>query len=365
MYKRRYFCLLVLIIGLTTLGKGQLVLSVQSAPAGIVQKTQLWNLVLINSGASAIRVRINLTLLDVRENQPVFAAVSQPLTIEKGVRQIKYQDIAPADYNYFSISFSRLTDAFLPVGHYRACYSVYEERPVHDAIKAEDCVEIEVSPLAPPQLLFPHDSSYSDVPWPQFSWLPPAPISLFTDLNYDMLLTEVRKDQTALTAIQENMPLYNGNRLLQPVFSYPATAMKLDTGKLYAWRIVAKNGQSYAGQSDVWTFRIGSEKKVLPKPADGIYYELKPPGSLTGIALLSDKNLGIRFYSYDQTRTGELQVLDQSGKIIKEYSRTISYGNNFWVIELDKSFANSQIYRIQIADSQGTVYSASFKVENQ
>lgn len=352
----------MLMIGITFWGFGQLSISVQSPPAGFVQKTQLWNLAIINASNNSIRIRISLTLLDMRENQPVFTAVTQPFTIEKGVKQVRYQDIVPVDYNYFTTSFSRLTDAFLPVGYYRACYAVYEDKPVHEAIKAEDCTEIEVSPLAPPQLLYPPDSSDSQISWPQFSWLPPAPISLFTDLNYDLLITEVRKDQTAAVAIQENLPVYNGSMILQAGFIYPATAMQLDTGKLYAWRVVAKNGQHFASQSEVWTFRIGSAKNELPVPLGGIYYELKPSGSLTGTALLTEKILGLRYYSYDQSRTGELQVTDQSGKVIRTFRRNINYGNNFWVIELEKSIEAGQVYRVQISDDQGNVFSTMFKV---
>lgn len=344
--------------------QGQLSLSLQEPPAGVVQKSQLWNLALIYAGNSSINIAIGITLVDVNDNQPVLTAKSAPITLTKGVKQLKQVDLAPIDYNYYSPSFSRLSDALLPVGNYRACYTIYAAERAHGEVLAEDCISIEVIPLNPPQLSMPEDSSKIQTPYPQFSWMPPAPVALFTDLNYELLVTEVRENQTAESAIQENLPLYHASRLSSMLLNYPGSGKSLDTGKIYAWRIVAKNGNAFAAQSDVWTFKVEPEKQQLLIPAGGIYYELKPSGNYEGTGLLPDRILGIKYYSYDKTRAAVLRIVDESGKLVKEYSRTVEYGNNFWVIELNKSFSPSITYRVVIADLQGTGYSASFKIQN-
>lgn len=228
----------------------------QEPPSGMIQKQQLWNMTLINTGNTSINVTISLSLVDMIDNQPVLTAISKPVTIAKGIKQLKFMDVSPVDYNYYSPAFGRFSEAFIPIGNYRACYTIYSVLNEAQTVLAEDCITIEVQPLSPPQLTMPADSASIQHPNPQFSWLPPAPISLFNDLNYDLLVTEVRADQTSYTAIQENLPVYNIHRLTTMMNNYPASAKRLDTGKLYAWRVIAKNGETFAAQSEVWTFSI-------------------------------------------------------------------------------------------------------------
>ncbi|MBI3138222.1 MAG: hypothetical protein HYZ15_06530 [Sphingobacteriales bacterium] len=359
---RRSFGLLIFVLVFGRV-QGQLSLSLQEPPAGIVQKSQLWNLALIYSGNSSINVTIGVTLVDSKNDQPVLTAKTAPVTLVKGVKQLKSTDVAPITYDYYSPALSRLSDALIPVGYYRACYTIYGEDRAHGEVLAEDCINIEVIPLSPPQLSLPEDASKIQTPYPQFSWMPPAPVTLFTDLNYELLLTEVREGQTVESAIQENLPVYRSPRLTSMAVNYPVSGRQLDTGKVYAWRVVAKNGDAFASQSEVWTFKVGPEKQQVIVPSGGIYYELKPSGNYGGTGLLPDRVLGIKYYSYDKTRPVVLSIVDESGKLVKEYSRTAEYGNNFWVIELNKAFSSSVTYRVIIADLQGTVYSASFKIQ--
>ena len=200
MYKR--LTSLTLLILMFVMSKAQLSLSVQEPPTGIVQKNQLWNLSLIYSGSNTISVTISITLLNMSDNQPVMTAFSRPITLSKGVKQLKAMDVSPVDYAYVSPAFSRLTDAFIPVGSYRACYTIYNSDRDAKTIMIEDCINLDVQPLSPPQLTMPADSASIQNPYPQFSWLPPAPPTLFSDLNYDLLVTEVREDQTPGAAIQ-------------------------------------------------------------------------------------------------------------------------------------------------------------------
>lgn len=342
----------------------QVSLSLQEPPAGVIQKNQLWNIALIYSGSSNISVTINVTLVNSADNQPVLTAVSSPVTLSKGIKQLKLQDVSPINYNYFSIGFNRLSDGLLPVGRYRACYTVMMADRAHGDGITEDCINLEVLPLSPPQLNLPGDSDIVNSRYPQFSWMPPVPLNLFTDLNYEFLLTEVRNDQTAGQAIQENIPVMNISRNMFNTLNYPASSISLDTGKVYAWRVIAKNGDYFAAQSEVWTFSVASPSSTPLSPAGGIYYELKPAGNTGGTGLLPDRILGIKYYSYEKERPAVLSIVDGSGKVVKEYSRKAEYGNNFWIIELGREFKENENYRILIADLQGNSYSTSFRIQH-
>jgi hypothetical protein len=361
MYRRSLYSMLLVLFAVA--GKAQISVSIQEPPAGIVQKKQLWNVALINSGNNSVDVVVGLTLVDMTDNQPALTAFTRIIALTKGVKQLKAADVEPVDYQYASPAFSRLTDALLPIGNYQACYTVYINGKEEKMVLAENCIMLDVQPLSPPQLTMPMDSAAIQNPWPQFSWLPPAPVTLFNDLNYDLLVTEVRPDQSPGAAIQENLPLYNARRLTAMVNNYPSSIKKLDTGKVYAWRVIAKNGETFAAQSDVFTFRVTPEKPEALTPSFGAYIELKNT-TYTSTAIIANNVLGVRYYSYDKSHEAVIKFLNEKGKVVKEIKRTIEYGNNFMVFKLDHSFEKESTYSIELTDLQMSRYGTSFRISN-
>lgn len=361
MYKR-LFCLACLILLLCNV-RAQLSVSLQEPPAGIIQRSQLWNVTIVYSGTAPINIIIALSLLDADGNQSLMTATSRPILIANGVRQLKGADVAPVDYAYLSPAFgmSQLPDAFLPVGNYRACYTVYNTSS-HAGILTEDCITLEVAPLAPPQLNLPSDSALVETAYPQFSWLPPIPVNLFTNLNYDLLVTEVYPGQNPEAAIQENLPVYTALHVTSIADNYPASNKSLDTGKVYAWRIVAKNGETFAAQSEVWTFSLATRKPDQIIPANGTYLELKRENEAPGTGLIPDNILGVKYYSYDSTHSTTIRFLNEQGEMIKEENKTIRYGNNFMVFTLGQAFIPENTFFVEITDLQMSRYRTSFRI---
>jgi hypothetical protein len=350
-------------------GFGQFSVSMQAPPAGLVQQGGLWNMALINSGSSTLEVTISLNLVDNSTNQPVLTATTRPVLLTRGVRQLKPMDISPVTYSNLSPAFARLGtgNGLLPVGNYRACYTFYTfygERHL-EAVLAEECIPVEVQPLSPPQLSLPGDTTTIETPYPQFSWLPPVPMNLFSDLNYDLLVTEVQAGQSPQSAIQENVPIYSGLNLTQAFHSYAASYKRLDTGKVYAWRVVAKNGQSFAAQSEVWTFRVGKPPVAPLVPANGTYLELKSASSGTGTGILPDKILGLQYYSYDKGHEAVIRLVDEKGMTLQTLRRTLQYGNNLIVVALDGSFKQGATYFAEVSDLQQNLYRTSFRMAPQ
>ncbi len=342
----------------------QLTISLPEPPSAVVQKSQLWNVIMIYSGTSPISVTVGLSLTDAMTNQPVMTAMSRPVMINSGVRQFRSADMEPAQYTYQSSTAIGLSspNAFIPIGTYRACYTVYFSREGNKDVAAEECLNFEVAPLNPPLLNIPADSATVETAYPQFVWLPPTPMILFSDLNYNILVTEVQQGQSPYEAIQENMPVYSMDHLRSMVQNYPASYKSLDTGRVYAWRIIAKNGESFAGQSDVWTFRIASRKPEVLIPANKTYLELKNDNSYLGTALISGDTLAIKFYSYDRTHDAAIRFLDEQGAEVKTLNEKVLYGNNFMVLVLNHSFSSDKTYFVEIADLQNGRYRASFRM---
>jgi hypothetical protein len=344
----------------------QLSFSVQQPPSGVVQSNQLWNVTLINSGNPQMTVMIAIRLFDPKNDQLLMTAYSRPIVLNSGVRQLNSSDVAPIDYNYVSPAFNvgRLGGSLLPVGEYRACYTIFPGNKNSEVSLAEDCIDLEIDPLSPPQLNLPADSGVVETPYPQFSWLPPTPILLFNNLNYDILVAEVQQGQSPYEAIQENLPVYFGHHLTFNSLNYPASYKALDTGKIYAWRIVAKNEETFSAQSEVWTFKVASKKQEPVTPANGIYFELENENSFRSSGNIPNDILGIKYYSYDQTHDANVQFLDEKGQVIKEVTRTIQYGNNFLVFKLDNHFVEDKLYSVEITDMQSSHFKTSFRMQS-
>ncbi len=243
----------IALFALPIIGHAQVTLNAQLPQAGFVQKEQLWNLILVNNNADVLDLSIQMNLQDAITGQVVLTATTGNLLLSKGVKMIKSGDIQPISYDYTAPDLSR---NYLPMGAYVACYQIINNIGRKETPLAEECIRINIDPLSPPMLNSPSDKSDIESPYPQFTWMPPTPFDMFSSLSYDLLVTEVLQGQSAIEAIQYNTPLYSKGSINQPYESYATSFNKLDTGKLYAWQVVAKNGINYAAKTEVWTFKV-------------------------------------------------------------------------------------------------------------
>ena len=350
-----------LLIGLVSMGQMNLVLQVP--PVGVMQKAQLWNMALVNTG-NAVSVTIQLTLVSVRDNQPVLTATTRSVYVTKGTTVLTPKEVTPVQYNYLSPSFTdRDPNGFLPAGNYKACYTAVGSGHTSSAY-AEECIPIEVQPLSPPQLLTPGDMDTVTTAYPQFSWIPPAPLNIFSNLNYDLLLVEVLPGQAAQEAIQQNIPVYTLGHYKDVVNLYPASNHPLDTGRVYAWRIVAKNEDEFIDQSDVWTFRLRTQKKDSVVIPDDAYIPLRRSNEpATGMRTVTGSILAVKYYSFAKDHDTTVNFYGPDGGLVRSVSKRIVYGENYLMFKIDGSFEKKKVYRVEIADERSYKNAASFTIQ--
>lgn len=243
--------------------QAQLTMTVQVSPEGLIQKPQLWNLIVTNASTDQEYIRVGMVMRDAVTNDPILNATTTILSVSNGVTVLLADNLAPIQYEYLS---PRVADTdpegLLPVGQFIVCYTV--QRSVHEVFDnvSEECLNIFVEPLSPPLLISPADGSQQAIRTPQFTWIPPAPLNMFSELNYVFTLVEVTQEQTPQEAIQQNFPVYTQAGLTDIYLNYPLSQPALDTGKLYAWQVAAMNGDVFASQTEVWTFTIQEDAPV-------------------------------------------------------------------------------------------------------
>ncbi len=336
--------------------KAQVNINVQAPPAGLVSKEQLWDLVVVNNNPDMLDITMQLDLQDALTGQVVLTASTGNLLISKGVKMVKAADLQPISYTYNLPDFSR---AYLPMGTYIACYQLMNTAGGKESPVARECLRISIDPLSPPMLSSPSDKSTLQSPYPQFTWMPPTPVDMFSSLSYDLLVTEVLEGQSEIEAIQYNTPVYTKSNLTQPYESYSSSFTKLDTGKIYAWQVVAKNGLNYAAKTEVWTFKINKEKNATEVINDTY---LLLDNNVTGTYFIQKDFLRIKYFSFSATYTSELIFTDEKTNVIKRIKQTVVPGDNYLDLNISTGFQKNKIYKVSITDGENKQHSLTFSI---
>lgn len=342
--------------------KAQLVLNAQLPSAGFVQKDQLWNLVIVNNKDEMLNVTLQMNLQDAASGQVVLSAISGNVILAKGVKIITAKDIQPLSYNYNVPDMSR---DYLSMGAYIACYQVLSNNGTEvQQVLAQECIRFNIDPLSPPLLNTPNDKARLQSPYPEFTWMPPTPYEMFTNLNYELLVTEVLPGQSATEAIQYNSPVYSRTNISQPYEMYPSTFIKLDTGKVYAWQVVASNGLNYAGKTEVWTFKIAPVVPVIDIVEQTPFIKMKRDNPEKGVA-----PNGILKLSYVNETTDTMvrvQLVDRSdkGNLPHSFDALVGRGENLLQKNIQKVLNTSEgkLYEAYIINSRNEKWRIFFEV---
>ncbi len=358
--------LCLLLSGVMVTSQAQLSMTLQVPPAGVLMKNQLWNVVLVNAGNFNMLVKVNLVLLDAQTNQPVITAVSAPVALGKGARQLQAKDVAPVQYTY-SITAGKVDmdpNGLLPAGRYQACYSIVSADK-GNITWVENCIPVNVDPLSPPLLNTPANEDKLITPYPQFTWLPPTPLGLFNDLGYAIVVVEVLPGQGKADAIQQNVPL-NASVYTKDLFwNYPASTRSLDTGKVYAWRIVAMNSGKAVALSDIWTFGVTAVKPAVATVKEAPYVEVQRAQDASiataGNVLRVTYNNAAADTSIKYTITS---IEEPGNPVVQEGELKVQYGPNQLQVPIKKNrrIVESRVYLFRFTSSRNESWSVKFTV---
>lgn len=365
----------VVIALLATLGvQSQVIVTPQLPPLGLTIKPQLWNLSLVNSGQGSVEVKIEVSITDVSTSQLVLTGTSRIFLLPAGTKQIRVGDVLPVTYTLGSPGYSvdPSPNGFLPSGNFSICYSVIKVNIDAPELLAEECETVEVEPLSPPQLVLPLDDEEINVLRPLFSWLPPFPFNAYTTLQYDWILVEVQPTQSATDAIQQNIPVLTRQNIRYTSLQYPLSMPELDTSKLYAWRVTAKNNISPIANSETWTFRVKQYQadSIISNNPEGFFARLHREEDAAFIIC----NGVLRFeYMHENTSSSaSITIFDISNANrrtipLDSSDHRVVYGQNFVQIDLRETnfMMNNHMYLLQLRNSKNEIWYLKFEFRRQ
>lgn len=357
---RRTFYLLIVGISIAKICSAQLRIQSNIPPTGVIQRSQIWNLLVINDSRSTYDCRVNVIVRDRYSGQEVFTAVTGAFSVGTGAKQLNEALLAPIQYNYLLTTQDAASYGLLPAGAYNICYSISLVKS-GDMLLPDECLSFDVEPLSPPMLAFPSDSTFLTSSQEQFSWTAPAPSSMFGKLTYTIIFAEVHDGQLADEAIQQNIPYYSEGRLSGTTMPYPQTARQFEAGKWYAWQVVASAPNGYVGKTETWVFKLNNSAKSID--TSKIYLLMEPEGK--GIYPVSQPVLFVKYNSQINSYLGEFKLYDVAANLVRSWRRRVMPGENYFDFQLGGIFRPNTLYTIELIDSNKKSYSLTFKFITQ
>jgi hypothetical protein len=365
---KRFFCFFFILLTQQWV-QAQVVIHPQLPPIGIVLKGQLWNLSLINGSNATMQGRIEMTFTDISTNTLVFTATSRLLNFTKGLNLVALNKVNPVTYIVAAPGYNvtPAPEGYLPVGTYSVCYALLAIQGDITNRLGDICETVEIEPLSPPLLISPSDSAHLDYDQPLFQWIPPAPMGLFSNLNYSFSLVEVLPTQTGATALQQNLPLYTQSGLSATVLQYPLSLPPLTLDKLYAWGVSARNGSMDVAKSQVWCFRL--QPNVAQLDSNGttrFYVQLSKEREASFSVMSGTLRYSLHNESSDSAFSANVWDVTTDHQIeinLQEPIVIVPYGLHYLELDLSESglLANKHMYLLELTDKNGGHWFTKFQ----
>ncbi|HTB51796.1 MAG TPA: hypothetical protein VK718_03400 [Ferruginibacter sp.] len=340
-------------------GIAQVTLQPLLPQVGLFQKSQLWNILAINTSSASLQCYVVLSLQDRQSGAEIMSATSSDFTLDKGSKQLNVASLTPIQYTYFSFGGDKVND-FLTVGSYMACFKLIGVG--HESSElGEACVPFDVEPLSPPMLIMPADSSVLQVQPTQFTWQPPAPLTMFQQLHYELLIAEILPGQKPEEAIELNAPFFIDLNVTGNIMNYTGAYPSLEQDKWYAWQVVAQDEQNYATKTEVWDFKVNKDYIPLSIPTIMPYTTLKRNLEAGSVICKGDLRVEYDNQINDKTINYKISALgNANNKIAKSGVLKLIPGKNFIDIPLDGHLDINKTYLFQLTNSRSENWNVKF-----
>ncbi|HRP55598.1 hypothetical protein [Agriterribacter sp.] len=341
---------------------GQVLMNPQLPAAGLLHKSQLWNILLISHYDYNLGAQLYITMTDVHSGQKVLTGMSGHFTISKGAKQTMQADLEPVQYNYNGLNISNNnTEGLLAAGKYMICYTLVVSSNKTGLPVSEACVPVEIDPLTPPLLITPADTSWVESRYPNFTWLPPSPAAMVPQLHYEILLVEMKEGQNAYDAVQKNTPVYMQKYLSAAFLLYPSSARSLERGKHYAWQVIARNGEAYVQKTEAWSFKVKPTDTIVN--LDTVAYPKLKKG-YDAHSYICRNNIKFEYNNETGDSSVKVTIYEWQGEPGRETENRLirmKPGQNFIEMEMStRKYKNRQQYLIEVINDRKETWNLKF-----
>jgi hypothetical protein len=256
-----FLALLNLLIPVMLWAQGSVTVLLHRPPPNQLRVADLWVVDLTNTTNGTLTIHLRGTV-DEATDGPIVEATSKVFRLPPGFHRVTASDIQPIDAKYdespkrydYKAVFLRTNQA--PTGDYRVCDEVVEDSTGN--VLGTYCYDQSVQVITPPVLVAPFNESVVADKYPNFAWLPPAPVGPNQQIRYQLKIVEVLGQQTPYDAMTSNPAYFVRDGVAGTLFPYPLSARAFRENQTYAWQIVATSDRFPMGESEIWWFNYNS-----------------------------------------------------------------------------------------------------------
>jgi hypothetical protein len=305
-----------------------------------------------------IQGQLSITVKEMRTNQLVIQVITPVFNLSRGQNHLPATVWANATIQNGGSDYAMIaqqTRSF-PPGLYQFCFIF---SPSDKSIEtASDCVEGEIQPLIPMQLVDPVDRDSVCSNRPILIWHAPIPVP--ASASYRILLVEKTGDP--VESILANRPVLALSNLTTTTLPYPGNLPPLQEGKTYCWQVFTVDRNVMLSKSEIWEFTVGCNEKAPPVNKDA-YRELKSISN--GNYYIADNYIKFSYQNRYNSKKLNYSIFDfnDNGNKIKNLP-IISLQPGLNKIDLDVSdigLENGKVYLLKVYPFNEDVIVVQFK----
>lgn len=206
----------------------------------------------ISNGSGEISLTIESRITNI-QGVELIKVVSNPITIKNGVYNSLQLGLKIYNASYQNSSVAEFVRIYhqLPSGKYSYCVSL----KLNDGSGDELCDDIESQNSTFLTLINPIDKDTIETFNPVLIWNHSESFNILQQGEYyRMVVSEIKNDQNAESAINVNSPLLQQNFLTKHDVLYPFDAPKLIAGQRYAWQVQKLTNGIITNKTEAWEF---------------------------------------------------------------------------------------------------------------
>jgi hypothetical protein len=326
----------------------------------------------LNSGTKTFDVIIESKLMN-SNNEVLLSVNTNTIQIKSGINSIMSSSPTFSYVEYSSNNHAQFIKSSknLPSGKYRYCASIRVINTPED-ISDDYCDELESDNNNLLYLISVPDNEEIETSYPNLLWYHSEPFNLLASNEfYRIVITEIKKEQSADAALNVNSPIYMKNFLNSHSVQYPADATKLVEGKTYSWQVQKVSNGAIIDKTEAWAFTVKNNPKLEPvkyaivkqNPETGYYqvvgntiyfkYIEKYSGEKLICKIKNDFNKYIDIAPKNEKLNNSNKSSDTTLKIV---------GANYYELNLDEYKLTNGFYWLEVINERGEVYLLKFLI---
>lgn len=295
----------------------------------------------------------------------VVKVISNPIILKKGVFNTLQSGLKISSTNYLNTSVSEFIKLYhqLPSGKYNYCVTI----KINDVPEDELCEDIESENSSFLTLVNPIDKDTIETLNPVLIWNHSESFNILQQGEYfRMVVTEIKGDQGAESAINTNNPLLQQNFLNKHNVLYPFDAPKLVSGGRYGWQVQKLVNGVITNKTEAWEFVLRSKNKGVK-----MLVEITPKLNVSPYVVVDDKIYFLfkeEYVSSDQKLNAA--ILATTGKEVKvesdgkKASATVSQiSPNRYEVDLRGLGLKEGEYTLKIFNEKNQVFLLKFQIQ--